>query len=73
MIAKTKQRIPLAAAAQRSRLTPHGLLKILRRTGKAIRDDGHWYADPVDVAEIVTARQVLGLDQRIAEMGVNHE
>jgi hypothetical protein len=50
------------------RLTPHGLLKILQRTGKAIRDDGHWYADPVDVAQIVIARQVLGLGERNAEV-----
>jgi hypothetical protein len=69
MITKRRQRIPLAAAARQSRLTPHGLLKILRRTGKAIRDDGHWYAYPADVEQIIIARRVLGLDEKMQQTG----
>ena len=49
--------------APTNKLTPPGLLKILQRTGKAIRDDGHWFADPAIVEEIAKARQVLGLSQ----------
>lgn len=59
--ADTKNRIALPAAAQQARLTPLGLLKILRRTGNAIRDDGRWYVDPAVVKQIITARKVLGL------------
>jgi|HubBroStandDraft_1064217.scaffolds.fasta_scaffold475932_2 hypothetical protein len=55
--------IPLAQGANKTNLTPPGLLKILQRTGKAIRDDGHWFADPAIVEEIAKARQVLGLSQ----------
>jgi hypothetical protein len=69
MIMKRRQRIPLAAAARQSRLTPHGLLKILRRTRKAIRDDGHWYADPADVEAIIMARRALGLDEKMQQTG----
>jgi hypothetical protein len=73
MITRREQRIPLATAARQSRLTPHGLLKILRRTGKAIRDDGHWYADPAVVEQIVGARRVLGLYEKMQQTGVSHE
>ena len=55
--------IPLARGADIAELTPPGLLKILRRTGNAIRDDGHWYAYPDVVREITKARRVLGLDR----------
>jgi hypothetical protein len=55
--------IPLSQGANKTNLTPPGLLKILQRTGKAIRDDGHWFADPGIVDEIARARQVLGLDR----------
>ena len=55
--------IPLARGADIAELTPPGLLKILPRTGNAIRDDGHWYADPAVVEEIARARQVLGLSR----------
>jgi hypothetical protein len=64
MLVKNQQsqnRISLLGGAQRAGLTPQGLLKILRRTGKAIRDDGHWYADPAIVDRITAARQALGL------------
>ena len=58
---RSRTPIPLAQGANKAALTPPGLLKILQRTGKAIRDDGHWYADPAIVEEIAKARQVLGL------------
>jgi hypothetical protein len=54
-------RISLPAAARQTELTAQGLLKILRRTGKAIRDDGRWYADPAVVDQVTAARQFLGL------------
>ena len=57
----TQPRIPLSAGAQRTNLTSAGLLKILRRTDSAIRDDGHWYVDPERIDQIAAARQVLGL------------
>ena len=57
----TQHRIPLSAAAQRTNLTSQGLLKILRRTGYAIRDDGRWYVDPTIVEQIAMARRVLGI------------
>jgi hypothetical protein len=57
------ERVPLPKAAREANLTPPGLLKILKRTGNAIRDDGHWYADPQVVRQIAQARQVLGLDR----------
>jgi hypothetical protein len=55
--------IPLPAGARQANLTPPGLLKILKRTGKAIRDDGRWYATPEDVEQIAAARRALGLDR----------
>jgi hypothetical protein len=55
--------IPLALGAYQTNLTPPGLLKILKRTSSAIRDDGHWFVDPAVLDEIARARQVLGLDR----------
>jgi hypothetical protein len=55
--------MPLSTGAQQAGLTSQGLLKILRRTGNAVRDDGHWYADPTIVDQIATARRVLGLEK----------
>ena len=54
-----RRRIPLAAGADRTELTAQGLLKILKRTNSAIRDDGRWYADPAIVEQIAAARRVL--------------
>jgi hypothetical protein len=61
--AADQSRIPLPAAANRLRLTRHGLLKILQRTNAAIRADGRWYVAPAIVDEIEAARRVLGLDR----------
>jgi hypothetical protein len=55
----TQHRISLSAAAQRTNLTSQGLLKILRRTGYAIRDDGRWYVHQSIVEQIAMARRVL--------------
>jgi hypothetical protein len=56
--------IPLSAGARITSLTSQGLLKILKRTGCAIRDDGHWFVDS-DVAErIVQARRILGIERK---------
>jgi hypothetical protein len=54
---------PIPAESRRANLTPQGLLKILRRTGKAVRNDGRWYTDPADTDQIVIARRVLGLQR----------
>jgi len=56
--------ITLSAGARRSNLTSQGLLKILRRTGSAIRDDGRWFVDPNIVEQIVAARRLLGIDRK---------
>jgi hypothetical protein len=56
-------RVPLSTGAKQTNLTPQGLLKILRRTGSAIRDDGRWYVDPTVVDQIAKARRVLGVDR----------
>ena len=56
-------RIPLSAGAKKTGLTPQGLLKILLRTNSAIRDDGHWYAEPEKIDQIESARRVLGIDR----------
>jgi hypothetical protein len=56
-------RISLSAGAQLTKLTSQGLLKILKRTDSAIRDDGRWYADPERIDRIAAARKVLGLDR----------
>jgi hypothetical protein len=63
MHVKNRHRISLSGGAQRAGLTPQGLLKILRRTGSAIRDDGRWYVDASVVDQIATARRVLGIDR----------
>jgi hypothetical protein len=55
-----QSRIPLSTGARKTNLTPQGLLKILRRNGSAIRDDGRWYVDPAIIDQIAVARQVLG-------------
>jgi hypothetical protein len=52
----------LAVGARRTNLTAQGLLKILKRTNRAIRDDGRWYVDPVVINDIAKARRVLGLN-----------
>jgi hypothetical protein len=62
-VTTTRPPIALSAGAKQTNLTPQGLLKILKRTASAIRDDGHWYADPERINQIATARQVLGLDR----------
>ncbi len=59
----TQPRIPLSAGAQRTNLTSQGLLKILLRTDSAIREDGRWYADPLIIDQIATARRVLGIEK----------
>jgi hypothetical protein len=59
----TPPRVPLSVAAKQTNLTSQGLLKILRRTGSMIRDDGRWYVDPSVVEQIATARRVLGVDR----------
>jgi hypothetical protein len=56
--------IPLSKGARRADLTPQGLLKILKRTKSAIRDDGRWLVDPEVVEQIVAARRVLGIDHK---------
>ena len=60
-------RIKLSEGAQKTNLTPHGLLKILRRTKNAIRDDGHWFVYPEVIEQIAAARQILGLDHKNEE------
>jgi hypothetical protein len=45
-VKSTPPRVPLSVGAKQTNLTSQGLLKILRRTGSAIRDDGRWYVDP---------------------------
>lgn len=62
-VTKTRPRVPLSAGAKQTGLTSRGLLKILLRTDSAIRDDGHWYAEPETIDQIATARRVLGIDR----------
>jgi hypothetical protein len=62
-VESTPELVPLSVGAKRANLTSEGLLKILRRTGSAIRDDGRWYVDPTVVDQIATARRVLGVDR----------
>jgi hypothetical protein len=59
-----RQPIKLSAGARRADLTPQGLLKILKRTHSAIRDDGRWYVDPDVIEQIVQARRVLGIEHK---------
>jgi hypothetical protein len=58
---RRRNRIRLSAGARLTNLTSQGLLKILRRTGNAIRDDGRWYVDRSIIDQIGTARRVLGI------------
>jgi hypothetical protein len=58
--------IKLSAGARRADLTSQGLLKILKRTNSAIRDDGRWYVDPDVIEQIVVARRVLGVERKKA-------
>jgi hypothetical protein len=58
-----QSRIPLPVAAGRLGLTRHGLLKILKRTQSAIRDDGRWFVLPETVEQLLSARRALGLDR----------
>jgi hypothetical protein len=55
--------IPLSAGGRRTNLTSQGLLKILKRTGCAVRD-GRWFVDANVVEQIAAARRLLGIDQR---------
>jgi hypothetical protein len=59
-----RSRIPLSAGARQTNLTSQGLLKILRRTDSAIRNDGRWYVDPSIIDQIASARRVLGIQTR---------
>jgi hypothetical protein len=72
MAIAASSRVSLSAGARQTNLTPQGLLKILHRTGSAIRDDGHWYAEQTVVDQIATARRVLGVDRR-AHARVAHQ
>jgi hypothetical protein len=40
------------------------LLKILKRTGRAIRDDGRWFANLDVIEQIIVARRVLGIERK---------
>jgi hypothetical protein len=62
-VTKTVSRMPLSVGAKITNLTPQGLLKILRRTNSAIRDDGRWYVDPTIIDQITAARRLLGIDR----------
>jgi hypothetical protein len=53
--------IKLHDAAREADLSPHGLLKILKRTGSVIRDDGRWYVLPDVLAQVIQARRILGI------------
>jgi hypothetical protein len=55
--------VPIRIGAERLGLTPAGLLKILRRTNSALRDDGRWFAATTTIDQIENARRVLGLDK----------
>jgi hypothetical protein len=57
----TQSRLPLVPAAKRANLTPAGLLKILRRSRLAIRDDGKWFVNESDLDVVIAARRTLGL------------
>jgi hypothetical protein len=55
--------VPIRIGAARLGLTPAGLLKILRRTNSAIRDDGRWFAATSTIDQVDNARRVLGLSR----------
>jgi hypothetical protein len=48
----TPGRLPLSVGARQINLTSPGLLKILRRTNSAIRDDGRWYVDRAVICRV---------------------
>jgi hypothetical protein len=56
---KLQERVPLRDAAESIGYSTAGMLKILRKTGRAIRDDGRWFARQADVTAIKTALSVL--------------
>jgi hypothetical protein len=56
-------RISVPDGARKADLTAQGLLKILKRTGSLIRDDGRWYCDPQFVNQVIEARRILGIDR----------
>jgi hypothetical protein len=60
--------IPLSAGAQTAGLTAQGLLKILKRTNSAIRDDGRWYVLPHVLEQVIQARRILGVERKSAEV-----
>jgi hypothetical protein len=55
----TTVNVPIPRAAKQLDMTSPGLLKLLRRTNRAIRDDGHWFMTPEDLAQIKRARLTL--------------
>lgn len=57
----TGPRLALPQAAKQLGMTAPGALKLLRRTGRAIRDDGHWSVSRNDLRAIQRARTLLGL------------
>jgi hypothetical protein len=57
------KRVPLQVAARELGLTGHGLLKLLKRSDAAIRDDGHWYVLAEKLETIAAARRTLGIDR----------
>jgi hypothetical protein len=62
----TPGRLPLSVGARQTNLTSLGLLKILRRTNSAIRDDGRWYVDRAVIKRIADARRALGINRKSA-------
>jgi hypothetical protein len=59
----TPGRLSLSVGTRQINLTSPGLLKILRRTNSAIRDDGRWYVDRAVIERIAEARRALGIDR----------
>jgi hypothetical protein len=49
-------------------LSAQGLLKILKRTNSAIRDDGRWYVLPHVLEQVIQARRILGVERKSAEV-----
>jgi hypothetical protein len=59
--------VPIRIGAERLGLTSAGLLKILRRTNSALRDDGRWFAATTTIDQIENARRILGLSRSRCE------